>query len=449
VETVGELCYIKNRVKITQLKKGKREVCVMAKGWYWRGNVAYYDFEVNGARYRGSLGIKKDSGEIDGKSPADRAAMEVRALMVQYEQNHSVEQIWEQTQKRLTGNKKIKAAFTDIWDEYSSRGMSNAGESRKRIYSSNLKHFIGWLENNHREITLVTQITEGVAKEYITWLYSQDGSPATKNDKLITMKMIFSHLGLPVNPFQKIKRLPLQQVQRDIFTPEQINILFNNSSGWMRQLFITALATFQREEDCCLIKKSYIHLDINRIKFPFTYKTGQEIDLPMLPLFRKIVEDALSDSTNDTEYLFPELARIYTVNPCYIGKKVKIFLQENGITNTLTEVPGYLKKVSTLDVHSLRHTAAVMGILAGWPVPMVMEATGQRSVKTLMRYINHISERQKENYFFQFGQGLPGLPDAAANDDRKRLADLAYSLPLEEVKRILGLIKPQPALTLN
>ena len=423
----------------------------MAKGWYWRGNVAQYDFEINGTRYRGTLGIKKDSGDIDGKTPAERATAEVRSLMVQYEQNYSVEQIWEQTQKRLTGNKKIKATFTDIWYEYSSQGMSQAGESRKRIYSSNLKHFIGWLKNNYREITLVTQITESVAKEYITWLYSQNGSPATKNDKLITMKMIFSHLSLPLNPFQKIKRLPLQQVQRDIFTPAQIGILFNKSTGWMRQLFITALATFQREEDCCLIKKSYIHLDINRIKFPFTYKTGQEINLPMLPLFRKIVEDALSDSTNDTEYLFPELARIYTVNPYYIGKKVKIFLLENGIINTLIEVPGYLKKVSILDVHSLRHTAAAMAVLSGWPLPMVMNATGQRSIKTLMRYINHISEEQKENYFFQFGQGLPGPPDAN-NDNaiRKQLADLAYSLPLEEVKRLLSSVqKPQLMLGLT
>lgn len=413
----------------------------MAKGWYWRGNVAYYDFEVNGTRYRGSLGIKKDSEEIEGKSPADRATAEVRALMVQYEQKHSIEQIWEQTQKRLTGNQKINADFDSIWKEFSLKGMSTAGLTRKKIYASNLKHFCTWLKNNQK-ISSVSQITEDIAKQYWTWLLSLPGSPATKNDKLITMKMVFGNLGLPTNPFESIKRLPSRQVQRDIFTPAQIGILFNNSTGWMRQLFITALATFQREEDCCLIKKSYIHLDTNRVKFPFTHKTGQEISLPMLPLFREIAEEAINDSTNDTEYLFPELARIYTTNPCFIGKKVKAFLQGNGITNTLTEVPGYSKKVSTLDVHSLRHTAAVMAVLSGWPISMVMKATGHRSLSMVMQYINHISEEQKENYFFQFGKGLPGLPETTADDERKRLADLAYSLPLEEVKRLLNLVKP-------
>lgn len=423
----------------------------MAKGWYWRGNVAYYDFEVNGTRYRGSLGIKKDSGEIDGKSPADRAAAEVRALMVQYEQGHSIEQIWEQTQRRLTGNKKISATHEAIWKEFSTRGMSKASDLRKRIYSANLKHFCTWMHSNHRNISIVTQITEDIAKEYITWLFSRDGSPATKNDRLVTMKMIFAHLGLPANPFAKIKRLKGYQVQRDIFTPEQINILFHRSEGWMRKLFITALATFQREEDCCLIKKSYIHLDRNRIKFPFTHKTGQEIDLPLLPLFRRIVEEALADETNTTEYLFPDLAQIYQNNPWFIGKKVKAFLQENGITNTLTEVPGYIKKVSTLDVHSLRHTAAVMAVLSGWPVPMVMKATGHRSLAMVMRYINHISEEQKENYFFQFGQGLPGLPgqQQQVDDERKRLANLAYDLPLEEVKRLLSLVRYPEVLTLE
>lgn len=414
----------------------------MAKGWYWRGNVAYYDFEINGERYRGSLGIKKNSGMVDGKSPADRASAEVRRLMVQHEQDFSIEQIWEQTQKRLTGNKKIDATHLGIWEEFYSKGMSTAGESRKRIYSANLHHFCTWLHKKYPKVSTVSQITEDIAKEYITWLFSQKCSPSTKNDKLITMKMIFSSLGLPANPFKNIKRLPNKQVSRDIFTPQQIGILFNQSTGWMRKLFITALATFQREEDCCLIKKSYIHLDINRVKFPFTYKTGQEINLPMLPLFREIVEEALNDPANNSEYLFPELAHLYTHNPSRIGKEVKAFLHDNGITNTLTEVDGYAKKVSTLDVHSLRHTAAVMAVLSGWPLPMVMKATGHKSLDMVMRYINHISEEQKENYFFQFGKGISGISQQNPEYERKQLADLAYSLPIEEVKKLLQIAQP-------
>ena len=421
----------------------------MAKGWYWRGNVAYYDFEVNGTRYRGSLGIKKDSEDIDGKSPADRAAAEVRALMVQYEQNHSIEQIWEQTQKRLTGNKKIKAEHSAIWKEYLAKGMSGAAEKRKNVYSSNLRHFCDWLAEKHHDVTWASQVTEDIAKEYITYIYSMAGAPATKNDKLLTMKMIFSHLGLPSNPFIKIKRLPLHQVQRDIFTPAQINTLFTNSSGWMRQLFITALSTFQREEDCCLIKKSYISLENNRIKFPFTFKTRQEISLPMLPVFRQIVEDALADSNNTTEYLFPELAQLYLRDSSAIGKRVKAFLKEHGISNTATEIPGYINKVSTLDVHSLRHTAAVMAVLSGWPIPMIMKATGHRTLTMVMRYVDHISEEQKENYFFRFGKGLPGTPCVKIEDKRKKLADLAYDLPLEEVTRLLSLVRYPEVLTLE
>jgi integrase len=407
----------------------------MAKGWYWRGNVAAYDFEINGTRYRGTLGIKKDSGDIDGKSPEDRAAAEVRSLMVQYEQNYSIEQIWEQTQKRLAGNKKIK--LTDIWSEFSQRGMSNAKNERKKIYSFHLQQFCDWLKNNYPNLKSCSSLTVDHAKEYITWLRNQDGAPATKNDKLATLKMIFSNLGLPVNPFEQIKPMATKSIERNIFTPAQIYILFTQSEGWMRQLFITALATFQREEDCCLIKKSYISLETNRINFPFTYKTGQSVSLPMLPLFRKIVEEGLNDLTNDSEYLFPQLAHLYQTDSSKIGKKVKEFLQNKGFPNTLTEVDGYAKKVSTLDVHSLRHTAAVMAVLSGWPVSMVMKATGHRSLQMVMRYINHISEEQKENYFFQFGQGLPGLPGQQGCDDRKRLAELAYSLPLEEVKRLL------------
>jgi integrase len=413
----------------------------MAKGWYWRGNVAYYDFEINGTRYRGSLGIKKDSEDIDGKSPADRAAAEVRALMVQHEQNHSIEQIWEQTQKRLIGNKQIKACYEDIWREFTQKGMSNSKSRRIGMYSTHLKQFCDWLNTEHKVIKICSNITNSICKEYITYLWEQPGASATKNDKLATLKMIFSRLDLPVNPFATIKPLPLKQVQRDIFTPEQIHLLFTQSSGWMRKLFITALSTFQREEDCCLIKKSYIHLDTNRIKFPFTFKTGEGVSLPMLPKFREIAEEALFDASNETEYLFPDLAYLYNHNPGRIGGKVKEFLSHVGINNTTAEIDGYSRKVSILDVHSLRHTAAVIAVLSGWPVSMVMKATGHRSLSMVMRYINHISEEQKENYFFQFGKGLPGLPETTADDERKRLADLANSLPLEEVRRLLSMVQ--------
>jgi hypothetical protein len=94
----------------------------------------------------------------------------------------------------------------------------------------------------------------------------------------------------------------------------------------------------------------------------------------------------------------------------------------------------------------LRHTAAVLAVLSGWPLSMVMKATGHRSMQMVMRYINHISEEQKENYFFQFGKELT-ITTNNISIERKRLADLAYSLPAEEVHRILSMIK-QPSLTL-
>jgi hypothetical protein len=57
----------------------------------------------------------------------------------------------------------------------------------------------------------------------------------------------------------------------------------------------------------------------------------------------------------------------------------------------------------------------------------------------VMRYIDHISEEQKENYFFQFGKEL-ALPVTDISMERKRLAELAYTLPDSEVKRLLSLL---------
>jgi integrase len=256
--------------------------------------------------------------------------------------------------------------------------------------------------------------------------------------------MLFNTLGRDVgiveNPFKNIKPQKLRQVQREIFSPGQISILFEKSTGWMRQLIITAFCTFQREKDCCLIKKSYIKFDLNRVEFPFTSKTGQAVSLPLMPIFRELAIEAIEKNT-ESEYLFPELANLCLTNQTKIGKDVKKFFIENGINGSLLEVPGYSRQVSVLDIHSIRHTSAVIAVMMGWPLPMVMQATGHRSLCMLMRYIDHISEEQKEKYFAQFQKGLPNAnePLPEPEDPRKRLIKLAETLPLQEIERLLSL----------
>lgn len=411
-----------------------------ARGWYWRGNTAVYDFVIGANRFRGSLGIRKDSGLVNGKTPAARADEEVRLMRVQREQRNTVEQIWEQTKQRMIAAQKVVFSFDAIWDAWSTRNLTSAGTDRQKLYAGHIRGFVDWMTVSHPEVKDVSAVTDVHAREYLIFLRGQPGAAATKNDKLATLRMLFNTLGRDCgvieNPFlaKDIKRIPPRQVNRQIYTPDQIRVLFS-AQGWMYQLFVTAFSTFQREEDCCLIKKSYIHLDSNRVIFPMTHKTGAEIALPLMPRFRALAEQALTDYP-DTEFLFPELAERYMVNSGGIGKAVKAFLAEKGIMGATLDVEGYARKVSVLDVHSIRHTAAVMAVIAGWPLPMVMKATGHRSLKMVMRYLDHISDEDKDRYFAQLGKTMP--EKVQPTDPRKRLADLAYSLPISEVERLLS-----------
>ena len=410
-----------------------------SKGWFWRSNVAHYDFLVGETRFRGSLGIRKDSGVVNGKTPAERADEEVRLLRVQMEQKHTIEQVWQQNQNRMLAASQVNMAFDAVWDAWQARSMTNAGVDRRKLYASHLRTFCDWVCEKHPEIGVVSKLTSSIAREYLIHLRSLPGAAATKNDKLATLRMIFGTLGrecgLVENPFMSkdIRRVPMRQVNRQIYTPDQIRVLFA-APGWMYSLFVTAFSTFQREEDCCLIKKSNIFLDRNRVIFPMTEKTGVEISLPLMPRFRALAEDALA-SHPESEYLFPELAERYRKNPSSIGKTVKEYLAENGIGGAVIEVPGYARRVSVLDVHSIRHTAAVMAILAGWPLPMVMKATGHKTLKMVMRYLDHISDEDKDRYFVQLGRVMP---EKTTTDSRKMLAELAYSLPLPTVERLLA-----------
>lgn len=416
-----------------------------------RNGVWHYDFIVGGKRYRGTT----------GHSDKRKAQAVEEKLKVQYREGYSAEVIWEQTKKQLMAGKELPISPQEIWSAFEAQAISRANPQRLKLYFSRLEEFCTWLKENHPDTIRVSDITVNQAKSWVAYTRSLPGANSTKNDKLIALKMIFAALGkdygIVEDPFADIKKLPTNSMSRQAFTPEELKLIGQKATGWMYSLCITAISTGLREGDICHLKKSYVNLESGWIVIPKTRKTGATVEIPILAGLHAHLREVLAED-NESDYVFPVLAEKYINDPTSIGKDIKEFFSSIGIADATQKIDGYKKKVSSKDAHSFRHTFVYLAAVNGIPLPIVQGIVGHVSPEMTKYYMNHAGRKEKSQYLSQLPEyffSSPG-PDVVLpyensamylKDDspREELAELAYSLPLEEVKELLNTVKKKSA----
>ena len=372
---------------------------------YLRNDTYHYDFIVGGERYRGSTGIT-----VDAKDAKKKAREKEAERKVQVREGHSVEMIWEQTKRKMIASKEVELSLEPIWNIFKSKSMSEAGKERLQIYHKHFYLFFSWMSEKHPEIRTASKFMEQHAKEYITYLRDQAGASETKNDKLRSMKMLFSVLGKDAgvieNPFAGIKKLTVERETREAFTPEELKLIGQHSTGWIRSLCLTAVSTGLREGDICLLKRTSVDLASGWITIPRIQKTGRPLEIPIMQGLRNHIQESLKD--NESEYLYPELADKYINDRQNLGKRIKEFFDQIGITNTLKHNNNYIRKVSAKDIHSFRHTFVYLAALNNIPFPIVQSIVGHASPAMTKMYMDHAGREAKAKYFGQLPEYLAG-----------------------------------------
>lgn len=370
---------------------------------FLRGNIWHYDFLIGGERYRGSTGFKKNE-KSKAKEAEDRIKRQAR-------DGHSLEMIWEQTKRKMNTGKEIDIDFDTLWDTYTKRSESNANYKRVKMAANRLKHFCSWIKANYPEVKKISYIEQHHAQEWFNAVRQEDGANATKNDYLATLKMIFTTLGkesgIIESPFAHLRKLKNTSSSREAFTPEELTLIGKEATGWIYSLCLTALSTGLREGDICMLKKSSVNLETEWISIPQTRKTGVSVDIPILPGLLRHIKSQLEEE-NDSEFVFPELAEIYSTSTGKIGKDIKKFFERIGITETQKEVAGYKRKLSNKDVHSFRHTFVYLAACHGIPFPIVQGIVGHTSPEMTKHYMDHAGREAKAQYLHQLPDYLTG-----------------------------------------
>ncbi len=216
-------------------------------------------------------------------------------------------------------------------------------------------------------------------------------------------KYLLPDLGFTAdeNPFQHIKGIIVTHVEREIFTQDELAMIFVNPPPLMKALFTIGLCTGLREGDVATLKWSeiggyngrgtavsdFLYREINRV----TRKTHTLVHIPIeIELAQCLVELAAGRNLASpfAEYVIPEAAEMYFRKSNALPHAIHLFLNGLGIV-TQRKTTGGERNQSVKDFHSLRHCFCYYAGIKGVPLPVIQSIVGHINPAMTKHYQDH------------------------------------------------------------
>jgi len=445
-----------------------------------RGKKGYFylQYYLNGKQIVKALRDENDK-PITGQRIAQKAA---DVILAPYKANDDVQRrqqavdALKSAQDKVIAAERIKNAIklTDAFELAMNKPRRKAlGEKARQQKESHWKDFVAYMNQFYPEVKTLDCILQKHAQDYIQYL-TKNGkfnkqinfiqhnrkssynsklkklSPKSINYYLMSCRDIFCTLmddiGITVDPFAKIPKLKQVREEREAFTLDELKLISENADDFILSLFIMGLCTGLREADICLLKWKEVDFKNGLIKRT-TRKTGKEVTIPIMPPLWKFLEEQQLKSGNN-EYVLPLHAEMYLNNRSGISWRVKTFLESLGIVTT-KKPADRSRAVSIKDVHSLRHSFCYYAGLYNVPLAIVQAVVGHMSPEMTKHYTMHATSNDIKKAF----QNMPDIfgvlditPEKKLIDrleidpERKELHDLADTLSIDEIKKILKYI---------
>ena len=374
------------------------------------GGIFYYEFMTNGKRYYGIC---------DGcttKRMAEEYEKKIRSVIAKASEQKSVRALVENFREELTGGTRIplEKAFDLSLKKPHRKKSSPQVKAQKR---ETFRDFVAFMNEKYPDIRDIASVQKKHAEEYIGWIsengrfqkevfYLRNGkkvmrqteaglSARTLNLYLTTAKEVFRLLqqdaGLMDNPFD-IPKISRNEETREAFSNAELKLIFRNLDEFTRPLFTMAITTALREGDICTLRWSDLNLP-ERLLRRIMNKTGQLVEVPLSEELCSYLNEQKNDAA-DSEYVFPEHAKMYLSNRSGVSYRVKEFLERIGIRTT--RIPrGRTRAVSIKDLHSCRHTFCYYAGLRGIPLAVVQSIVGHMTPEMTKHYTAHATLEDK------------------------------------------------------
>lgn len=422
-----------------------------------RGTKYHYRFSVAKKIYCGACegcSTKKEAEEFEKGVREELAHIRrhstVASLVESYRYELSgaepvtLEEAFDKQLQRPT-RKPLRREYINLrrsfWDDFRlyMAGRFPAVKNLADVRKTHCETYVQHLVENGRFNRAVAYTRAGKEVAYTQKDYAL--STKTIGEIARTASWVFNRLyedaGLNHNPWSGVILPQKDSVEREIFNEEELALIREGikDDSFCAPLFTVAAVTGLTEGDICTLRWDDIHWEDKAIRRR-RRKTGARLEIPIL----SHLAEYLRSIPRTGEYVFPEHADMYLNAPSSVSYRVQGFLTGLGIETTRKREG--MRAVSVKDLHSMRHVFCYYAGVAGIPLPIVQSIVGHLTPEMTRHYMRHsnteVSLREIERLpdFLRLGSDT-AVPTGEA--ERKHLAELAYSLPLDEVKSLLEL----------
>jgi integrase len=362
----------------------------------------------------------------------------------------------------------VKYTLETVWKQYlksPKRPQSSEGtlENYKRCWDM----FVKWLEENHRNIKKVNQITAKEAEAYAehVWMKAEPKKKKDEEEKELTaeekklargitantfnyhiqalnliFKIIFNKLE---TPFTGIERKKEEKINRKNFSDEQLKKIFASfndplliipNKAEIKLLCYIGACTGLRLVDAVHMKWDQVDF-ANKMISALPIKTRgiqRNVHIPLHPELK--VQLDLAETKDKGGYVMPSIVERYQQNPDGIVDDFHkvLDLKSVGLKEIQEAKRGKSRRLYSF--HSLRHSFASFAANAGVPITTLASILGD-SARTLEKYYIKASDESKT-------KAVMALPALTVSSETGTVIDVKpISVLSNNVKHALNVIK--------
>lgn len=450
-----------------------------------RNRKFHYRFRIEGKDYSGVLPVEplpeNASARViaAAKTAAEKAENAIKSEIVlnlcklrekerEIRQNKSVVALVENYKFELTGGRRIALpeAFPLAAAKPSKRKSESSYAALREVYWNDFAAFMG---DRFPDIADLSAVRRSHCEDYVSYLiangryvktvkysitvgkvrkkqkevsYAHDYllSPKTIKEIVGVCRWVFNKLaedaGIFANPWRDVVLPKSDPVNREIFTHDELQLIWEGiqTNAFCYPLFLVAANSGMTEGDICTLEWSEVDWLANCIRRD-RRKTGADIILPLLPQ----LAEYLRTLPRNGRYIFPEHAEMYldVKQRSKVSARVVKFLQGLGIKTTKS-VPGR-RQVSVKDLHSMRHVFCYRASRAGIARSSIAKMVGHMDESMTAHYADHATIEDLNMEIKKLSSPFMAGELSSGSDARRQLAELAYSLPEDAVRRLIEL----------
>ena len=404
---------------------------------WWYGRVM-----VNGRKLKKNLGVEvrgvppaklTHMGDVAFERSRAKAQAALEHLQLDLKKRSTAEELVQTIHEIRTGSRVSTIPLNEAGARW--KALPRRRPLGKRYVSqaeSWMAKFVAFVNETNPAVKEMAQVQSSIARAFLRKEEERGVSAKTYNNLLIFLRSCFEALkedgGIAKNPFAGVPTREEDTVFRKPFSAEELGAVLDaaKSDPFIYPIIVTGVCTAMRRGDCCCLLKSAIDLPNRFIKVK-TSKTGELVQIPMLPLLQGVLEKL---PANDSPYAFPEQEMKYQLNPDNITLRARRVMRAAGFfdpDDAETEEEkkkargeihqprtNGLRKASVRDFHSFRVTWVTLALSAGVPLEIVQKVTGHRTAAIVLK---HYFQPGREDYRRTLTGKLPailgGQPEAA------------------------------------